>query len=199
MIRQVAAGADSPLVVNHHDPVAHVAISLLSSHRRQFLFDLPALSSTSVGQGAQLIAGAVGNLMDQQQHFHDADTARWAETAKTPETLLGSSVQILVHLAQVDSPLDLTEFWQEASRVQKTQQHNILQRALDKVMAICVPSGNRTHTILVMPPSLAKTILTLEFCMTNPDDLSSHRHSAVHPGPDNSHRTAAGPRTYPHL
>jgi hypothetical protein len=72
--------------------------------------DLPALSSTSVGQGAQLIAGAVGNLLDQQRHFHDADTAHRADTAKTPEMLLGSSVQILMRLAQVlEFYLDLTE------------------------------------------------------------------------------------------
>jgi hypothetical protein len=49
------AGANSPLVVDH--PLAPIANHLLSSHRRQLLFlDLPALSSTSVGQGAQLIA-----------------------------------------------------------------------------------------------------------------------------------------------
>jgi hypothetical protein len=74
------AGADSPLVVPH--PIAPVSTPSLSSHRRQLLFlDLPALGSTSVGQGAQHIAGAVSNLMDQQRHFHQphqADTARRA-------------------------------------------------------------------------------------------------------------------------
>jgi hypothetical protein len=103
MTRQVA-GAESPLVVNH--PIAPIATSLLSSHRRQLLFlgELPALSSTSVGQGAQPIAGTVRNLMDQQRHFHDEDTARRTEEmAKTPAKLLGSSVLILMRLAQVDS------------------------------------------------------------------------------------------------
>jgi hypothetical protein len=77
MTRQVAR-ADSPALVVPH-PLAPVATSLLSSHRRQLLFlDLPPLSSTSVGQGAQLIAGAVGNLIDQQRQFHEADTTRWA-------------------------------------------------------------------------------------------------------------------------
>jgi hypothetical protein len=112
--------------------------------------------------------------MDQQRHFHDADTVHRANTAKMPETFLGSSVQILMlRLAQVDSYLDLTEFWQEASSAQKSQQRNVLQRALDEAMAICVPGGNRrTHIVM---PSLTKTIpLTLEFrTMTNPDDLST--------------------------
>jgi hypothetical protein len=111
--------------------------------------------------------------MDQQRHFHDTDTARWAETAKTPETHLGSSVLILMRLAQVDSYLDLTQFWQDASRELKAQQQcNVLQRALDKAMAICcVLGGNRTH---IVTPSLAKNYLTVEFFrMTNPDDLST--------------------------
>jgi hypothetical protein len=85
--------------------------------------------------------------MDQQQHFHDADTARQADTAKTPETLLGYSVQILMRLAQVNSYLDLTEFWQEASSAQKSQQRNVLQRALDEAMAICVPQVEIQHIL----------------------------------------------------
>jgi hypothetical protein len=144
---------------------------LLSSHRRQLLFlDLPALSSTSVGQGAQLIAGAVGNLMDQQRQFHQADTARRGETAKTPATLLGSSVSTLIRLTQVDTIADLGPVWWEMAPETKAQQQNILQRAVDEAMAICLPGGIRTH---IVTPSLAKKILTLEFRMTNPDDLST--------------------------
>jgi hypothetical protein len=61
--------------------------------------------------GAQLIAGAVGNLMDQQCHFHQADTVRPAERAKTPDTLLGLSVNTLKRLTQVASSADLAPVW----------------------------------------------------------------------------------------
>jgi hypothetical protein len=67
--------------------------------------------------------------MDQQRQFRDADTACWAETAKMPEMLLGSSVQILLMrlIAQVDSSIDLTRFcWQDASCELKAQQCDVL-------------------------------------------------------------------------
>jgi hypothetical protein len=52
----------------------------------------------------------------------------------------------------------------------KAQQRNVLQRAVDDATAICLPGGIRTH---IVTPSLAKKIMTLEFRMTNPDDLST--------------------------
>ena len=163
------AGANSPLVIDH--PLAPVANHLLSSHRRQLLFlNLPALSSTSVGQGAQLIAGAVGNLMDQQGQFHQVDIAHRAEKVKTPATLLGSSVNTLLRLSQVDTIAELGPVWWEMALETKTQQRNVLQQAVDVAMGICLPGVLRTH---VVTPSLAKKLLTLEFRMTNPDDLST--------------------------
>jgi hypothetical protein len=151
------ARAETPFVVSR--PITPVATSLLSSHRHQLLLlDLPALSSTSVGQGAQLIAGAVGNLMDQQRQSHEADTTR---RVIMPDTLLGSSIQILLRLSQVDSSTD--PFWHDVANEPK-------QRAVDEAMAICVPGGNRTH---IVTPSLTKKIMTLEFRKTSTEDLST--------------------------
>jgi hypothetical protein len=108
--------------------------------------------------------------MDQNREFHQADTARRAETAKTPTTLLGSSVRTLQRLSQVDNIADLGPVWWEMAPETKAQQRNVLQRAVNDAMAICLPGGLRTHIVI---PSLAKKILTLEFRMTNPDDLST--------------------------
>jgi hypothetical protein len=63
------------------------------------------------------------------------------------------------------------EKWSQWAPELKAQQRNVIQRAVDKAMAICVPDGTRTH--IVTPSSLAKKIMTLEFRMTNSDDLST--------------------------
>jgi hypothetical protein len=132
--------------------------------------DLPALSSTTVGQGAQLIAGAVGNLIDQQRQFREDDNTRRAADAKTPDKFLGSTVQPLLRLAGVASSADLADFWPEISSITKAQQLGVVQRALDEAMELCMPGGYRTH---IVTPSLAKKITNLDFRMSNPDDLST--------------------------
>jgi hypothetical protein len=83
--------------------------------------------------------------MDQQRHFYEADTARWAETAKTPDTLLGSSVNALIRLTQVASSANLGPVWWALAPESKAQQRNVLQRAVDEAMAIRVPGGTRMH------------------------------------------------------
>jgi hypothetical protein len=67
--------------------------------------------------------------------FCEADTAHRAKAAKTPDMLLGSSVvQILMRLSQVDSSIDLSQFWYDVAPESKAQQRNVLQRAVDEAM-----------------------------------------------------------------
>jgi hypothetical protein len=62
MTTQVA-GADSPLLVAY--PTVPLPDANLTAHRRHYLFtDLPSLSGGAVEEGATLIAGAVGTLVE---------------------------------------------------------------------------------------------------------------------------------------
>jgi hypothetical protein len=167
MTRQ-QAGQESVLVYAH--PTLPPVVPEIINHRRQLLFrDLPALSTSVVGQGAQLIAGAIGNVVDQQRQFRDADEERRANTdTKSPDTFLGAAVQSLLRVAQVATAADLPPLWQELAETNKTQRRLVIQRALDEALQLVIPGGGRSH---VVTPSLAKKVCDLEFRMTNPEDL----------------------------
>lgn len=169
MTRQ-QAGQESALVYAH--PTLPPVVPEIVNHRRQLLFrDLPALSTTVVGQGAMLIAGAIGNAVDQQRQFRDADEERRsASESKTPDTLLGAAVQSLLRITQTATSAELPPLWQELAETNKTQRRLVIQRSLDEALQVVIPGGGRSH---VITPSLAKKICDLEFRMTNPEDLAT--------------------------
>jgi hypothetical protein len=165
-----AAGADSPLLVPY--PVIPMPDANLTGHRRHFLFtDLPLLSGGAVGEGATLIAGAVGTLVEQNRQFRDADEERKAADTKTPDTFLGTAIQTLLQVAQVATAADLPQMWHDlASATKKAQQRNIIQMAMDEALNRVAPGGGWPY---IVTPSLAEKVVGLQYRMSNPDNLST--------------------------
>jgi hypothetical protein len=164
-----AGGGESPLLTDH--PTVPMATAELISHRRHLLFtDLPALSTGVVGQGAQLIAGAVGTLVEQNREFRTADEQRKAADTKTPDTFLGAAVQSLLRLAQVATSGELPPLWQGLATATKTHQRSIIQMAIDEALQVIAPGGGRAY---IVTPSVAKKVACLEFRMSNPEDLAT--------------------------
>lgn len=164
------AGADSPLLVAY--PTVPMPDANLTAHRRHFLFtDLPALSGGAVQDGAALIAGAVGNLAEQNRQFQQANEERKAAETKTPDTFLGTAVQTLLRVAQVATSAELPTMWQDLARAtKKSHQRNIIQMAMDEALNQVSPGGGWAY---IVTPSVANKIVGLEFRMTNPDNLST--------------------------
>ena len=151
-------------------PIAPVAMAILSNQCQHLLHDdLPKLSGILAAQGAQLIASAVGTLTNQQCQFCEANAQCHANEAKMPDTLLGSTAQSLLCLANVATTANVPPLWQELANAPKVQYCNIVQCHLDKAL-ICQGRGTCTH---IVTPSLAKKIASLEFCMLDMDDLST--------------------------
>jgi hypothetical protein len=167
-------GAETPLLIPY--PTIPMPDANLTGHRRHFLFtDLPALGGGAVGEGATLIAGAVGALAEQNRQFREADEVRQEERkaaeAKTPDTFLGSAVQTLLRLAQVATAANLPHMWHDlAGSTKKAHQRNIIQMAMDEALDRVSPGGGWAY---IVTPSVAKKITGLEFRMSNPDNLST--------------------------
>jgi len=191
MTSQVA-GAGSPLIVPH--PVAPLPNADLIGDRRHHLFtDLPALSNGAVAEGAELIAGAVGHLADQHRQFRDADEERKAaDNTKTPDHFLGTAVESLLRVAQVATANDLPRMWQDlAAATKKSHQRNIIQRAFDEALNQISPGGGRAY---IVTPSVANTIVGLEYRMANPDALSTGLQPFILTQTSSSEREAAQSR-----
>jgi hypothetical protein len=163
-------GADSPLIYPH-PPAPPPDANLIGDRRHRLFTDLPALSQGAVGQGAELIAGAVGTLVEQNRQFRDADEERKAGDVKTPDSFLGSAVQSLLRIAQVATAADLPQLWQDLARAtKKAHQRNIIQMAMDEALNQVSPGGGRAY---IVTPSVANKIVGLEYRMANPDALTT--------------------------
>lgn len=169
MTTQVAGG-DSPLIFPH--PISPLPDANLIRDRRHHLFnDLPSLRAGGVAEGAELIAGAVGNLVEQNRQFRDADEERKASDTKTPDTFLGTAIQSLLRIAQVGTSNELPQLWQDLSASsKKAHQRNIIQMSMDEALNQVSPGGGRAY---IVTPSVANKIIGLEFRMANPDALST--------------------------
>jgi hypothetical protein len=165
-----AVGAESPLLVPY--PTIPMPDANLTGHRRHLLFtDLPTLSGGAVGEGATLIAGAVGTLVEQNRQFRNADEERKAAETKTPDTFFGTAIQILLRVAQVGTAAELPRMWHDlASATKKAQQRNIIQMAMDEALNRVAPGGGWPY---IVSPSLAEKVVGLQYRMSNPDNLST--------------------------
>ena len=124
-----------------------------------------------MGEGATLIAGAVGTLVEQNRQFRNADEERKAADTKTPDTFLGTAVQTLLRVAQVATAADLPQMWHDlAAATKKAHQRNIIQMAMDEALNRVAPGGGWPY---IITPSLAEKVVGLQFRMSNPDNLST--------------------------
>jgi len=175
-ITRRAGGANNPLnSVIAQPPPEMQAIATLAeanafqAHRMGTVErDHPDLCSGPVAQGAQLIAGGLNELANQNRLAREADEERrQQESNRTPEDLFPAGIQRLFRLCQVPTLDQLPEVCTTLARAKKGVRRMTIQAAANNAMQLL--GCDRDFPVTT---KTANRILELEWTHQMTDDLS---------------------------
>ena len=148
------------------------ADSLMMHHRHDIVTrHLPLLGQQVATQGAQAIANSVHGLTAAHHATAQAESARRAATAKSPDSMLGQTILSLLALAHVGTSAQLPPVWQDLAQAPKGGQRAAIQaRINDEAMTIS------PQVPIKMPPSIVAHTIGLEWATAHPSDLSTGIH-----------------------
>jgi hypothetical protein len=166
-------GAATASVLVQPIPTVPLADAQLIQHRWDLVTrDLPVLDPTQVQHSAQHIAASIGALAHEQRVARlDDARRRLADKTKSPTAHFGTAVRAILRLCHSANESGLPLLYQDLAKTPKRQELGVIKAAIDDTAAHL-----GVHSSLVVSPNLGKQIATLNWKMSNPEDLSTGIH-----------------------